>query len=66
MNDAITNLKKSKLLYGQRCVEYEKAKVEFPIAFFTWLKEEQICTFVLNYHNKFKYQSVFFAKILIV
>ena len=48
MNDAITNLKKSKLLYGQRCVEYEKAKVEFPIAFFTWLKEEQICTFVLN------------------
>jgi len=27
MNDAITNLRKAKLLYYQRCVEYEKAKV---------------------------------------
>lgn len=27
MNDAIANLKKAKLLYNQRCLEYEKAKV---------------------------------------
>jgi len=27
MNDAITNLKKAKLLYDQRSMEYEKAKV---------------------------------------
>ena len=27
MNDAIANLKKAKLMYNQRCLEYEKAKV---------------------------------------